>query len=312
MKTAFVFPGQGAQYVGMAMDLADSREEYGWILQEFDRLNHTQLWEIMRDGPESALQETRYTQPAILFHSITALKLFQTATGIKPDYVAGHSLGEFSALVANGTLPWLDAMYLVHKRGEFMIKANQGQPFAMAAIIGLAGGMVQDICRQVSQASLVVAANYNTPEQTVISGTREGVESASRLAEEAGAKKIVPLAVGGPFHSPLIARAEEWLNQEIAQINFSQPEIPVISNVDASPTTDLYKIKYNLAKQVTSPVLWVDTVNFLISKGIDLVIEFGPKSILAGMIRKINRDLPVISIDKLADVENAKIRMAEI
>ncbi|MBN1948974.1 MAG: ACP S-malonyltransferase [Candidatus Cloacimonetes bacterium] len=312
MKTAFVFPGQGAQYIGMAMDLAESREEYSWTLQEFDRINQTQLWNIMRDGPESALQETRYTQPAILFHSIAALKLFQTEIGIKPDYVAGHSLGEFSALVANNTLQWLDAMYLVHKRGEFMIRANQDRPFAMAAVIGLTGDTVHHICLQVTQTYTVVAANFNTPEQTVISGTREGVEAASRLAEEAGAKKIVPLAVGGPFHSPLITRAEEWLNQEIAKINFSQPEIPVITNVDASPTTNLDKIRYNLAKQVTSPVLWVDTINFLISRGIDLIFEFGPKNVLAGMIKKINRDLPVINIDKLTDIEKAKIRMKEL
>jgi len=305
-KTAFIFPGQGAQYIGMAMDFIKSNNELENILNSFDDKNNTKLYKIMSEGPEEKLKETKFTQPAILFHSIAALKTVLNEIDIVPDYVAGHSLGEFSALVANGVLTLEDAMYLVHKRGEFMIKANEGKPFAMAAIIGLSPGDVKDICEEASKIDIVIAANFNTPVQTVISGSKAGVEKACEIANERNAKRVVPLVVGGPFHSPLIQKAATWLSEEMNNINFNKTTIPVVSNVSAKPTTDIDKIKNNLVEQVTSSVLWVDSIKFMIEDGVDTFIEFGPKKVLAGMLKKIDKNVKVISIDAIETFELIK------
>jgi len=305
-KTAFIFPGQGAQYIGMAMDFVNNNIELKNILKNFDKNNNTELYKIMSEGPEEKLKETRFTQPAILFHSIAALKTVLNEINIIPDYVAGHSLGEFSALVANGVLTLEDAMYLVHKRGEFMIKANDGQPFAMAAIIGHSPDEIKNICEEASKVDIVIAANFNTPVQTVISGSKAGVEKACELAQERGAKRIVPLVVGGPFHSPLIQKAATWLSEEMNTLNFNETTIPVVSNVNAKPVTDIGEIKNNLAKQVTSSVLWVDSIKFMIEDGVDTFIEFGPKKVLAGMLKKIDKNIKVISIDTIETFELIK------
>ena len=302
-KIAFIFPGQGAQYIGMAMDFIAQDPSLEEIINNFDKKNNTNLLSIMKDGPEEKLKETRFTQPAILFHSIAALRALQNEIEITPDFVAGHSLGEFSALVANGVLNFEDAMYLVHKRGEFMIKANEGKPFAMAAIIGPDEETVRNICQQASSEGVVVAANFNTPVQTVISGSKAGVEKACELLSEAGAKRVVPLVVGGPFHSPLIAKASEWLTEEMSSIQFSSTTIPVIANVDANLETDSEKIKLNLAKQVTSSVLWVASMQRMISEGVELFIEFGPQKVLTGMMKKIDRKAKILNIDKVEDVK---------
>ncbi|MFC1898232.1 ACP S-malonyltransferase [Candidatus Cloacimonadota bacterium] len=296
-KIAYIFPGQGAQYVGMAMDFIQAYPEFEQILLDFDNKNGTELYKIMQEGPEEKLKETKFTQPAILFHSIVAMKAVQTEFTIKPDFVAGHSLGEFSALVANGVLSFDDAMYLVHRRGEFMIKANEGKPFAMAAIIGPDADTVKSICEEASSAGIVIAANFNTPVQTVISGSKAGVEKACELLKEKGVKRIVPLVVGGPFHSPLIEKAGTWLAEEMRNIEFNETSIPVVANVDAKFTTNPDKIRKNLEDQVTSSVLWVDCIRHMIDEGVDIFIEFGPKKVLAGMLKKIDRNVKVISID---------------
>lgn len=305
-KIAFIFPGQGAQYIGMAMDFVKSNTELENILTSFDEKNNTNLYKIMSEGPEEKLKETKFTQPAILFHSIAAMKTVLKEINIIPDYVAGHSLGEFSALVANGVLTLEDAMYLVHKRGEFMIKANEGKPFAMAAIIGLSPDEVKDICEEASKVDIVIAANFNTPVQTVISGSKAGVEKACEIANEKNAKRVVPLVVGGPFHSPLIQKAATWLSEEMNEINFNETTIPVVSNVFAKPVTNTKDIKNNLAKQVTSSVLWVDSIKFMIEDGVDTFIEFGPKKVLAGMLKKIDKNVKVISIDTIETFELVK------
>ncbi|MEA2096062.1 MAG: ACP S-malonyltransferase [Candidatus Cloacimonadota bacterium] len=305
-KIAFIFPGQGAQYIGMAMDFVKSNTELENTLKSFDDKNNTNLYKIMSEGPEEKLKETKFTQPAILFHSIAALKTVLNEIDIVPDYVAGHSLGEFSALVANGVLTLEDAMYLVHKRGAFMIKANEGKPFAMAAIIGLSPDEVKDICKEASKIDIVIAANFNTPVQTVISGSKAGVEKACEIAQERKAKRVVPLVVGGPFHSPLIQKAATWLSEEMNNINFNETTIPVVSNVNAKPTTDIDKIKNNLAEQVTSSVLWVDSIKFMIEDGVDTFVEFGPKKVLAGMLKKIDKNVKVISIDTIETFELIK------
>ena len=305
-KIAFIFPGQGAQYIGMAMDFIKSNTELENILKSFDVTNNTNLYKIMSEGPEEKLKETRFTQPAILFHSIAAMNTVLNEINIIPDYVAGHSLGEFSALVANGVLTLEDAMYLVHKRGEFMIKANEGKPFAMAAIIGLSPDDVKAICEEASKIDIVIAANFNTPVQTVISGSKAGVEKACEIAKERNAKRVVPLIVGGPFHSPLIQKAATWLSEEMNNINFNKTTIPVISNVSAKPVTNTKDIKNNLAEQVTSSVLWVDSIKFMIEEGVDTFIEFGPKKVLAGMLKKIDKNVKVISIDTIETFELVK------
>ena len=303
-KLAFIFPGQGAQYIGMAQDFINFNPEFQKILNDFDERSGTDIFSIMKDGPEEILKKTKYTQPAILFHSFVAMKTLLKEIDLKPTFVAGHSLGEFSALVANGVLSIEDALHLVHKRGEFMMKANDGSPFAMAAIIGPDSKAVKSFCSQAEDKGIVIAANFNTPVQTVISGSKSGVERACEIAKENGAKRVVPLIVGGPFHSPLIKKAGIWLREEMDKINFSDTDIPVISNVDAKPTTNTLQIKENLQAQVTSSVLWVDSVNYRINQGIDVFIEFGPKKVLAGMIKKIDRKKKVISIDTFEDIKN--------
>lgn len=303
MKIAFVFPGQGAQYIGMAMDFVQENPELQAILDRFDKRNGTTLHTIMELGPEEELKQTRITQPAILFHSIAAWNALVKKYAITPTLVAGHSLGEITALVANGVLAWEDALQLVHKRGEFMIKANENTPYAMAAILGLEAEKVKEICEQASSEGVVIAANFNTPLQTVISGSAAGVEKAMELAKGAGAKRALPLVVGGPFHSPLIEKASAWLAEEMEQIPFRSTTIPVVSNVDALPTIDPGKMKANLAKQVTSSVRWVDCVNKMIEEGIDVFIEFGPQKVLSGMIKNIDKTVKVLNIDKLEDVE---------
>lgn len=305
-KIAFIFPGQGAQYVGMAMDFIAADPELKEILTKFEEQNKIDLYDVMQNGPEEKLKDTKYTQPAILFHSIAALRTMQKDFNIQPDFVAGHSLGEFSALVANGVLTLKDAMYLVHKRGKFLIEANEGQPFAMAAVIGPDSETVAKVCEQASATGIVIAANFNTPVQTVISGSKAGVDKACKILKEAGTKRIVPLVVGGPFHSPLVERAGIWLKEEMAKIEFKSTSIPVVSNVDAFGTTDLDIIRENLSKQVTSSVLWVDSVQYMIKQGVEKFIEFGPRKVLAGMIKKIDRNAKVISIDTLETYESVK------
>ncbi len=308
-KIAFVFPGQGAQYVGMGMDFIENSPELLKPLSRFDQQNGVDLTSIIKEGPEDTLTDTKFTQPAILFHSIIAMQSLQKLVTVQPDFVAGHSLGEFTALVANGVLTLEDALYLVHKRGEFMIKANQGTPFAMAAIIGLEPIVIKEICQEASTAGLVVVANYNSPEQTVISGTESGVHQACEAAKQKGAKRALLLPVGGPFHSPLIAKASDWLAVEMGEINFNETTIPVISNVDAQPHTVVEKIRDNLIQQVTSSVLWVDCVNQLINLGTELFLEFGPKKVLAGMIKKIDRNVEIISVDMIQDLDAARERL---
>ncbi|HOD53389.1 MAG TPA: ACP S-malonyltransferase [Candidatus Cloacimonadota bacterium] len=303
-KIAFVFPGQGAQYIGMATDFFQNNEDYQLVLNQFKDKSGFDLSDIMSNGPEEQLKDTKFTQPAILFHSIVAWLELQKKLEIKPDYVAGHSLGEFSALVANGVLSFNDALYLVHKRGEFMIKANDGQDFAMSAVLGLSPEKVKEICEKASETALVVAANFNTPIQTVISGTKAGVDKATELAKEAKAKRVMPLVVGGPFHSPLIEKASQWLEDEMNHVVFNQTEIPVVSNINALPETNPIKIKNNLVEQVTHSVQWVDTINYLKEQNVNLFIEFGPQKVLNGMITKINENAKVFNIDKITDIEN--------
>lgn len=309
MKTAFVFPGQGAQYVGMAMDYVAADPQLSETLKEFDRSHHCNLEQIMSAGPEESLKETRFTQPAILFHSICALRKFQEQSEIKASFVAGHSLGEFSALVASGVLSLAHAMHIVHKRGEFMIKANAGVPFAMSAIIGLNAETVIAICAEASEKGLVLAVNFNTPTQIVISGTESGVQAAGEIAKAKGAKKVLPLVVGGPFHTPLIHEASQWLEAEMNTITFNPANIPVVSNLDAMPATDPDVIRKKLVQQIISPVQWVQCIQYMLDAGVKRFIEFGPQKVLSGMIKSIDKDAVLINLDK---IENLPLILSEI
>ncbi len=302
-EIAFVFPGQGAQYIGMTSDFQEANPHLKEILTKFDEVHNTKLAGIMMDGPESELKETKYTQPAILFHSYCAWKSFVEKADITPSFVAGHSLGEFSALVANGVLSVEDAMHLVHRRGQFMIDANGDQPYAMYAIIGMDSEGVKAACEEAQSEGVVIAANFNTPVQTVISGSEAGVKKAAEICKANKAKRTIPLTVGGPFHSPLIEKAGVWLNEEMQSMNFKNTAIPVVSNVDAEPASEGSKIIDNLTKQVTSSVLWVDCVKRMVAEGVKVFIEFGPNKVLSGMIKKIDRNAIVYNVDKLSDIE---------
>lgn len=303
MKTAFVFPGQGAQYVGMADDFRAAYPKYEQILKDFDDAHQTTLGEIMTSGPQDTLKQTRYTQPAILFHSMCALKAFEEKCNLKPDYVAGHSLGEFSALVASGMLTWQDAMHLVHKRGEFMIEAVGETPFAMAAVIGLDSDTVAKACEEASQTSLVMAVNFNTPIQTVISGTAEGVSATGKILKEKGAKRVLPLVVGGPFHTPLIDRASGWLGDEMLAVPFADGQIPVVSNLDATASISGAESRYKLERQIISPVLWIQSVKTMLDAGVKRFIEFGPQTVLSSMIKNIDKEAQTMNVDKLEDLD---------
>lgn len=306
MKTAFVFPGQGAQYVGMAADYLENNPDLQIVLDSFDAAHGTELAKAMAEGPEELLKQTHLTQPAILFHSICAYREFEKCFNIKAEFVAGHSLGEFSALVASGILSLEDAMHIVHKRGEFMIKAVGDIPFAMAAVIGLDPQSVSDICAEASAEGLVQAVNYNTPIQTVISGTASGVSKAGELAKAKGAKRVLPLVVGGPFHTPLIDKASSWLVSEMSGFNFADGRIPVVSNLDALASADGTIAREKLGKQIISPVRWVDSVRFMIDSGVKRFIEFGPQKVLSGMIKNIDKDAELYSVDRIADLIDLK------
>jgi len=297
---AFVFPGQGAQYVGMAREFY-ALPEYKHFFEEANERLGYDLSYIMFEGPEDELKKTHNTQPAILLHSVIAYNYFKDHIDIIPAYTAGHSLGEFSALVAAGSLDWLDALYLVHKRGEFMIEASRGIPFKMAAILGLDAEIIIDFCKESSR--VVVAANFNTPVQTVISGESKAVTEIMEKCTEAGARRVVELIVGGAFHSPLIHKSSEWLAEEMKTCDFSDAAIPVISNYAAKPEKHKDEIIDNLAQQIISPVQWVRSVEYMCENGIDTFIEFGPGRVVSGMIKAININTKRYTINTLEDAE---------
>lgn len=297
---AFVFPGQGAQYVGMASDFYEISDFKKYFDIANDKLGYD-LKSIMFEGPVDLLKQTHNTQPAILLHSLLALKYFQKKCKITPKFVAGHSLGEFSALVYTDAISLEDAIYLVHKRGKFMIKASRKVPFKMAAVIGLKKNIVSEICENIS--GIVVAANFNTPIQTVISGESKAVSKAMQKCKDDGAKRVIELTVGGAFHSPLISKSAKWLRDEMENINFQNAKIPVISNLTAKPETESKEIINNLEKQIISPVRWVESIEYMANNGVDTFIEFGPGRIISGMIRSIKKEKKRYNIDKISDIK---------
>lgn len=291
MAKAYVFPGQGAQFIGMGKDLYDNSAEAKKLFEQANEILGFSITDIMFEGTKEALTQTKVTQPAIFLHSVILAKI---SDNFQPDMVAGHSLGEFSALVANGTLAFEDALTLVSKRAMAMQKACEANPSTMAAILGLADDEVERICGEIEE--VVVPANYNCPGQLVISGSNEGIKIACEQMKEAGAKRALPLAVGGAFHSPLMEPAREELAAAIEATNFNQPICPVYQNVDAKPYTNPKEIQANLIAQLTSPVRWTQTVQNMIADGATSFTESGPGKVLQGLVKKIDRSMEVNSI----------------
>lgn len=286
---AYVFPGQGAQFTGMGQDLYNDSPSAKALFEEANDILGFRLSDVMFTGDEQELKETKITQPAIFLHSIVKVK--EAGSSFAPEGVAGHSLGEFSALVAAGAMDFADGLKLVHARAMAMQEACEMQESTMAAVIGLEDQVVEDILAKISD-EIVVAANYNSPGQLVISGSVPGIELASTHLQEAGAKKVVTLAVGGAFHSPLMQPAQDKLAAAIEATNFHSPRCPIYQNVDALPHTDPEEIKANLVKQLTAPVRWTQTVQQMAADGYTEFIEAGGKgSVLRGLIRRIDRKL---------------------
>ena len=284
---AYVFPGQGAQFVGMGKDLYETNEEAKALFEKANEILGFRITDLMFEGTEEDLKQTKVTQPAIFLHSVILAK--SLGDEFKPDMVAGHSLGEFSALVAAGALSFEEGLKLVSKRAQAMQKACEAQPSTMAAVLALPDEKVEEICASIDH--VVAPANYNCPGQLVISGSHEGVDEACKKLLEAGAKRAMKLKVGGAFHSPLMLPAEKELAEAIEQAEFKTPVCPVYQNVDGKPHTDPKEIKENLIKQLTAPVKWTQDIQAMIADGADEFIELGPGAVLQGLVKKINREV---------------------
>ncbi len=291
MKKAYVFPGQGAQFVGMGKDLYDNNPLAKELFEKANDILGFRITDLMFAGTDEDLKQTRVTQPAIFLHSVIKAK---TLDNFAPDMVAGHSLGEFSALVANGTLSFEDGLKLVYARAMAMQKACEVEPSTMAAVLGLDDAKVEEICASVSD-GVVVAANYNCPGQLVISGSIAGVNKACELLKAAGAKRALVLQVGGAFHSPLMEPARVELEAAIKATHFNQPSCPVYQNVSASAVSDVEQIKLNLVAQLTAPVKWTQSVQAMVADGASQFVECGPGNVLQGLVKKIHKEAETLS-----------------
>jgi [acyl-carrier-protein] S-malonyltransferase len=289
---AYVFPGQGAQFVGMGKDLFDNYAPARDLFKTANKILGFKITDLMFEGTDDDLKQTRVTQPAIFLHSVILAKMLKDE--FKPDMVAGHSLGEFSALVANKCLTFEDGLKLVYKRATAMQKACEMEPSTMAAILGLDDGAVEKILKEIDD--VVVPANYNSPGQLVISGSVEGVNKACEKLKAAGAKRALPLKVGGAFHSPLMEPARLELAKAIESTRFSRGICPVYQNVTAQPVNDPEIIKSNLIAQLTAPVRWTQIMKNMIADGAKTIIEVGPGTVLQGLFKKVDRNMNVSSV----------------
>lgn len=289
---AFVFPGQGAQYPGMGKDLYDNSAEAKELFEKANEILGFRITDIMFEGDVEDLKQTKVTQPAIFLHSVLLAK---TLKDFHPDMVAGHSLGEFSALVANGTLNFEDGLKLVYQRALAMQKACEVEPSTMAAIVGLDDEIVEKVCADIND--IVVPANYNCPGQLVISGSVAGIDKACELLTEKGAKRALKLVVGGAFHSPFMAPAKDELAAAIKATNFAQPSCPVYQNVNAKPVSNPSEIKENLIAQLTAPVKWTQIVQNMIADGATSFTEIGPGKVLQGLVKKVERQMTTNGIN---------------
>jgi len=292
---AFVFPGQGAQFVGMGKDLYENSTEAKELFEKANEILGFRITDLMFEGTDEDLKQTKVTQPAIFLHSVLLAK--SMGADFKPEMVAGHSLGEFSALVAAGAMSFEDGLKLVSQRAMAMQKACEAEPSTMAAIVGMEDAIVEEVCGSIED--VVVAANYNCPGQLVISGTFAGIDKACELLTEKGAKRALKLPVGGAFHSPLMEPARAELAAAIEATEFKAPICPIYQNVTATAFTDPAQIKENLVAQLTAPVKWTQTVQNMITDGATLFTEVGPGKVLQGLVKKVDRQMEVAGVSSL-------------
>jgi [acyl-carrier-protein] S-malonyltransferase len=306
-RTAFIFPGQGSQFVGMGRDLAATYPTAQQAFTEADDILGFHLSKIAWEGPETELNDTINTQPALMVHSTAVLRVFQELyPGFQPAYTAGHSMGELSALVAAGILPFTNALRLVRRRGELMKQAGEVSPGGMAAIMGLDIPVLDDLCRRASRPEtippeIVQVANDNCPGQVVISGSSEALERALQFAQQAGARRAIPLAVSIAAHSPLMALAQERFNQAVIEAPFEKAVIPLVGNVTASPLLQTDQVRADLQAQLTHRVRWTETIHFMIHQGISTFIEMGSGSVLTGLLKRITREAIGINLGTPTD-----------
>ena len=299
-RKAFIFPGQGSQYVGMASDLFENSVEAKEMIKTADDALGINLSYILFNGPEEQLKQSEFTQPAIFLHSVVLASIIRT---LNADAVTGHSVGEYSALVAAGAIQFYEAVKLVRERGIAMTQAGIKQPGTMAAVVGLDENSVVDCCKEASSAGIVQCANFNSPGQIVISGDVNGVRKAMELCKSKGAKLVKELQVSGAFHSPLMNSAKERLKTALDGAHFYDARIPVYANVTAKPMNNKDEIKNLLYEQLTAPVLWEEIINNMIEDEIEEFYEIGPGKVLQGLVKRINPDVKIFGIDKYTDVE---------
>lgn len=308
-KIAFVFPGQGAQKVGMAKDVYDALPQAAQLFKTADETLGFSISELAFEGPEDQLKQTANTQPALLTASIALLEALKSKN-ITPDYVAGHSLGEYSALVAANALDFEQAVAIVRARGQFMEQAVPSGQGAMAAVLGAEREPLAALCAEVSATGHAVElANVNCPGQIVVSGSVEGVNAVSARVKEIGGKRAIMLEVSGPFHSSLMKSAADQLSERLQSVSFRDATVPVVANVTATTVTNASDIQALLVEQVYSPVLWEDSVRFLIHEGVDTFIEIGPGNVLTGLIKKIDKNVRLINISSLESIEALQVEV---
>jgi|TARA_R110001592_G_scaffold317413_2_gene594282 [acyl-carrier-protein] S-malonyltransferase len=301
---AFVFPGQGSQTVGMLADFADNEVVQNTFSEASAALGYN-LWQLVAQGPVEKLNQTNFTQPALLTASVALWRLWSSQSDCKPAMLAGHSLGEYSALVCAGVISLTEGVKLVEKRGEFMQASVPEGVGAMAAIIGLDDQAIIDACEKAQDNEVVAAVNFNSPGQVVIAGHKAAVERAGVLCKEAGAKRVLPLPVSVPSHCALMKDAADKLAEAFNNITFNTPEIPVVNNVDVVAETDVEAIKLALIKQLYSPVRWTETIELLAKNGVSLVVEAGPGKVLLGLIKRIDKTITSVSVNDQASLTKA-------
>lgn len=311
MKSAFVFPGQGSQAIGMLAELAEHHSQVTDTFQQASDALDYDLWKLVAEGPADDLNQTDRTQPAMLTAGVAVWRVWQSLSASKPDYFAGHSLGEYTALVAAEALNFSDAVKLVEKRGQFMQQAVPAGQGAMAAILGLDDDVVRDLCSQAAEQGVVEAVNYNSPGQVVIAGSTPAVQQAIELAKEKGAKRALQLPVSVPSHCELMKPAAEQLTIELNKIEVAMPTTPVIHNASVSVANDTAELKQLLAQQLYSPVRWVETVQWFAQQGVENVVEAGPGKVLAGLNKRIDKGLNALPLFDTATLEKTTQALGE-